>query len=400
MTTYQTASNILVALKRESTVGTAAGASGGTQMRVLASPGLSLKRANIQSAEKRTDMLRSMPRLGGKMVDGSYNAELTVGGATDILAEAIMRSTWSAALTTAASSFTTLTPNSTSTLTAASGSFLTTGIRVGDVVYLTGTATAANNNLNLRVVGVSASVITVAGTPLTVAGPDATGSLVRLKKVINGATPTRYAHTVEQYNTDIDLSEQFLGCRLVGLKLSFKPGAMATVQYTFLGLDRVPLGSGSSPYFTSPALTTGLDLIADDSSIRFNGAEVATFTGFDLDFAIAAKGEPVIGSFVSPDIFDNDLTVTGSITGLRSDFSNLTLYDAETEFDLSILLQEPTGTPKGAFGIYLGRAKIGDVGAPILGDGPLVETRSLLIGPKVAATGYDAGYASFSSSAP
>lgn len=399
MTVFQNSANILVALKRESTVGVAAGATGGTQMRVLSSPGLALKRAQIQSAEKRSDMLKSMARLGGKSVSGSYNAELSIGGATDIMAEAIMRSTWSAALTMTAASMTSFT-TTTSTIVATAGSFLTNGIKVGDVVTLASTATAANNGINLRVVTVTATTITVAGTPLTAAGADATGSLTRLKKVINGATPTRYSHTIEQYYTDIDQSEQFLGCRLTGFKLSFKPGQMATITPTFMGLDRVLLSTAASPYFTSPALTTGLDLIADDSAIRFNGADVTSFTGFDLSFDITAKNEPVIGSFVSPDVFDNDLTVTGSITGIRSDFANLTLFDAETEFDMSILLQEPTGSPKAAFAIYLSRAKIGDVSAPILGDGAMVETRSLLVGPKVADSSHDAGYCSFSSSAP
>jgi hypothetical protein len=400
MTIFQNGSNILVAIKRQSTPGVAAGSSGGTQMRVLASPGLTLKHAQIQSAEKRTDMLRSMPRLGGKSVDGSYNAELTVGGATDILAEAIMRSTWSAALAITSATFTTIT-TTTSTIVAAAGSWLTAGVRVGDVIVISASAQPLNNNINLRVVGVTASTITVAGTPLTVnAVGDGGATVTRLKKVINGATPTRYIHTVEQYNVDIDQSEQFLDCRLVGFKLSFKPGQMATVQYTFMGLDRVILSTAASPYFTTPALTTGLDLIADDSNIRYNGADVTSFTGFDLDFTITAKPEMVIGSFVAPDVFDNDLTVSGTITGLRSDFSSLTMMDAETEFDCSILLQEPSGTPKPCLGLYLSRAKIGDVQAPILGDGAQVETRQLLVGPKVAATGFDAGYCSFSSSAP
>lgn len=399
MTTYQNGSNVLVALKRESSIGTAAGATGGTQMRVLSSPGLVLNRANIQSQEKRTDMLKTLARLGGKSVSGSYNAELTVVGATDILLEAIMRSTWVAKFSKTSADFTSTT-TTTSTIVATSGSWVSMGVKKGDIVVITGAATTANNNINLRVTTVTATTITVAGTPLTLdATPDAGTTITVQKKVINGATPTRYSHTIEQYYTDIDESEQFLGCRLTGVKLSFKPGAMATISYTFMGIDRIALTTGTSPYFTSPTLTTGLDLIADDSVIRMNGATVATFTGFDLDWTIAAKPEPVIGSFTSPDVFDNDLTMTGTITGLRSDFSNLTLYDAETEFDASILLQEPTGTPKAFLNLFLPRVKIGNVSAPILGDGALVETLPLLIGAKVADSTSDAGYCTISSSA-
>ena len=399
--TYQTGANVLVAIRRETSIGVQATATGASQMRVTSSPGLVLNRANIQSQEKRADMLRQMARLGGKSVSGSFNAELTVGGATDMLLEAIMRSTWQAATVTPFASLTTIAIG-TQTLTAAGGDFIagTPAIRVGDVFVLSGTTVPGNNSVNARVISVATQTIMVAPGTFTTLAATATGTITRLKKVVNGATPVRYSHTIEQFNTDIDLTELFLGCRCVGVKLSFRPGQMATAQFTFMGIDRTALSSGASPYFTSPTLTTGLDLVADDSAIRFNGAAVANFTGFDLDFTLAAKGEPVIGSFLSPDIFDNDLTLTGSITALRQDFSNLTLFDAETEFEVSILLQEPTGTPKQALSIYIPRAKIGGVSAPFGSDGAQVETLPLLIAPKTAATGIDAGYAVIASSAP
>jgi hypothetical protein len=175
---------------------------------------------------------------------------------------------------------------------------------------------------------------------------------------------------------------------------------MVTAGFTFMGMDRTALTTATSPWFTAqPATTTGLSLVADDSSILKAGVAVATFTGFDLNFTIAAAGAAVIGSFVSPDIFDNDLSVTGTITGLRSDFSQLTLYDAETEFDVCIVLTEPTTAPKPTFGLYLPRVKIGGLSAPLGGDdGAQVETLTLIVGPKVAATGYDATVASISQS--
>jgi hypothetical protein len=398
MTTFQTGANVLVALHRESTTGVAATATGAVQMRAIQSPGLALNRAQIQSQEKRSDGLRTMGRLGGKDVSGSYNAELTVGGATDMLLEAIMRGAWATATSIGFATMTTVAIGS-NTLTAAGGDWINTqGIRVGDVFYLSSTTVSGNNNTNARVVSVTTLTITTQPGAFTTLAATATGTLTILKKLKNGATPVRYSHTVEQYNQDIDVSELFLGCRAINVKASFKPGAMAQISYSFLGLDRTALATGTSPYFTSPTLTTGLDLIADDSTIRYNGANIATFTGFDLDLTITAKGEPVIGSFVSPDVFDNDMMVSGTITALRSDFSNLTLYDAETEFDVSILLQEPSGTPKAALAFFLPRVKISALSAPFAGDGAMQETLTLMVGPKTAATGYDAGYLTIHSS--
>jgi hypothetical protein len=230
----------------------------------------------------------------------------------------------------------------------------------------------------------------------------ATGTITRLRKVVNGTSPTRMSYTVEQYDGDTDLSELFLGCRVIGLKWSIKPNSMVTVTPSFLGLDRTILTTGTSPWFTSPTLSTSLPLIAEDMAIYQSGTLVSVFTSADLDMTIAAKPEPVIGSLVSPDVFDNDLAMSGTITGLRSDFSNLTSFDAETEFDIQFLFKEPVsaGTPVACLGLYIPRVKLASISAPVGGgDGAKTETKQLMFGPKTAATGYDGTLVSISQSA-
>lgn len=397
--TIQRNSSVLVAIRRETAINVQATATGAIQMRILDSPGMDLKRAQIASAEKRTDLLMSMPRLGYKTVDGSFNTEATVGGHTDLLLEAINRSVWATATAIGFASMTiTLASNA---ITAGSGSFITNGVRTGDIFTISGTSVSADNGLNVRALAVTTSTIVVAtGTYVTLTAA-ATGTLTILKKLTSPASPTRYSHTIEQYDSDIDVSELITGARCVGAKISMKPGQPVTIAYTFLAADRTALATGASPYFTTPSLTTGLALICEDSSLRYNGTVAAQFTGFDLSFDITAAGQPVIGSTTTPDIFDNDLAVTGTITGLRSDFSNLTLLDAETEFALSIKLEEPnTGPPKSCLSFYLPRVKLGAVTAPVGGgDGPKVETLELMVGPKVATSVDDAGVVTIHSSA-
>ena len=397
--TYQTGSNVLVALRAESTTGVAATVTSAEQIRITDSPGLELRRAVIQSQEKRDDGNTSMGRLGGKSVDGSFNLELTVGGALNTMMGAVMRTTWA---TSTAITFVTLTAVTfaTDAVESSAGDFLAEGIKIGDIFTISGSDTAANNSLNSQVIAITSGTLSVPASTFTAAATaDTSGTLTVRRKLAQATQPTRSSYSVEQYDQDTDLSELFLGCRVVGMRLSFRPGAMATATFTMLGMDRTALATGTSPYFTTPTVTTGLGLIADDSSIRYNGAAVADFTGFDLDFQITAAGEPVIGSFVTPDIFDNDLAVSGSITGLRDDFSNLTLYDAETEFEVSILLQEPGSTPKNCLSIFLPRTKLSALSAPVGGgDGAKVETLALMVGPKVSATGYDAGMATISTS--
>ena len=88
-------------------------------------------------------------------------------------------------------------------------------------------------------------------------------------------------------------------------------------------------------------------------------------------------------------MFDNDASVTGQITGLVADFANLTKYDAETEFELAFTLVEPESEPKSFLHFFFPRVKIGDVSKQLQGDGALIHTMPLIIGPKVAASGYD-----------
>lgn len=394
----QTNANILVAARREATIGVQATATGATQVRLVGSTGLTLKRAPIVSAELRPDGLTSMGRLGAKTVDGGYTTELSVGGHIDLFLEALLRSTW---VTATGIGFATMTTVAVATngVVATGGDWVgSQGIRVGDIFTLT-TGVAANANLRNVVTAITSLTITTVTGAFTIAAATATGTLTILKKLKTANPYVRYSHTIEQLDIDNDLSELFLGCRVVGGKLSFKPNS-TMADFTLLGVDHVALATGTSPYFTSPSLTTGLALIADDSAIRKNGVTVATFTGFELNFAIKTRTEAVVGSFVSPDIFDNELDVTGTLTGLRSDFSNLTLYDAETEFEVQILLKEPGSAPQNCFNLYLPRVKISGLAAPVGGgDGAKIETLTLMVGPKVAATGYDGTIATISSSA-
>ena len=398
----QTAGNASVRIKRETVTGEAATAAGADEMRLLDSPGMELTRAQITSGERRGDMIRALGRLGGKQVNGSYNLEATVGGVIDMLLESIQRGTWAAAvaITEATAGLTSIT-TTTNTIVASAGSWLTAGVRVGDVVTLTNHSTAGNNDLRLRVTGVTATVLTLAGTPLTAnAVADSAFTLTILKKLVNPTSPTRYSHTIEQYYEDIDLAELFLGCRLTGLTMSLRPGAPVTITATFVGMDRTVLVEGTSPWFTAPSITTGLALVSDDSAIRLNGADIATLTGFDLNFEIASSADAVIGSFVPPDVFDNELAITGTVTGIRSDFARVTLFDEETEFEISVLLTEPGDDPKPALGLYMPRVKIASLSAPVLGgEGAQIETMGIMVGPAVAAADTDASAVNFFSSA-
>jgi hypothetical protein len=255
----------------------------------------------------------------------------------------------------------------------------------------------------LRVASVTALTMTIAGTPgpLAVQAVARAVTLTRLKKVVTPAVPIYHSYTVEQNDEDIDEAELFLGTRLTGLSMSMRPNSMVTCAWTYQGLDRQTLLPAASPYFTSPNEQLEDSVVADDSWIRYKGADILSLTGFDLNLPMGAGLQPTIGSVVSPDVFMGDVAPAGTITAIRDSLQALRDFDAETEFEMQFLFTIPGLDPKACIGIYIPRAKIFDVDAPFLGgDAAKTETREIGIATHAGDTDNEAIAYAFFSSAP
>jgi hypothetical protein len=396
--TYQTGRNILVAYKVETTFNTPPSAGSGFRFRPNASSGLKLARAMIQPGEIRSDGQTSMARLGSKSVSGGYVGDLSVG-TFDTLLEAVLRGTWVAAVAITQATMTSITTG-VNTIVAAAGSWITQGVRVGDVVRLTGHSTAANNSKNLRVTGVTALTITVAETLVVDAVADTTFTLTVSKKLSQPAVPVRRSFTFEEYDQDVDLTEQVTGARISSVKITGGADGMCTIEFGIVGADLIPLATGASPFFTSPTLTTSIALTLADATLRYAGADILTLTSFEVTLDLRAATQPVIGSLVTPDVFDNPAQVSGSITGIRSDFTNLTRFSSETELELQVLMVEPESEPKDFISLFLPRIKLTSVDKGFGSDGALLETMPFTVGPKEGTTGYDSSMLTFTTSAP
>ncbi len=401
----QSAANVIVAMLAEATPGTPATPVGSAErIRLTGGSGLKKTKAIARSNEKRADGTQQKGRHSTVSVAGAHEMELTSGGAIDDMIEAIMRATWAATDSDGFVAVFTSIALSSNVLTATGGSFVTAGYRVGQVVYFTAMEDSENDNVNCMVRAVTASTLTVApanGVALTDNAADTGGTIHRLGNIITAAAPTKRHFTVDQYDQDIDQTEQFVGCVLVGLRLVIAPGQPVTVTATWMGFDSNELAGGASPYFTSPALSTGLAMVGDEITLDYNGAVATTFTSLTIDLIINGAPQGVLGSVVTPDVFTNDFRIEGSASIIRSDFAELTLFDAETEFDLGVLLENrATAAPYDCVGIWLPVVTIDDVATPVGGgDGPKIQTLTLGIGTAVAVTGLEATPAVISSSA-
>lgn len=391
MTTYQTGRGIAVNYYVESVFNTPPGAGTSNRFRANASGGLKLARALINPNEIRVDGMTSMGRLGSKSIAGSYSADASVG-TFDPLLEAALRGTWTAAvaITEATAGLTSITTG-TSTIVAAAGSWLTAGVRVGDVVRLTGHSTAANNSRNLRVTGVSALTLTVAETLVADAVADTAFTLTIARKLVMPAVPVRRSFTFEQYGVDTDLTEQFTGCRVSSLRVTGQPDGMCILEFGIVGADLNPLATGASPYYTSPTVTSTIALTLADATIRLGGADIAVLTSFEYMHDLRAATLPVIGSTLTPDVFENPAQGSGSVSGVRSDFTNLNRFKNETELELHVLMVEPESEPKDFISLFLPQIKLTGTDTGFGGDGALIETMPFIVGPKdgASATGYN-----------
>lgn len=400
---YQTARQIEVVYKVEETFGTAPAATGADGFRANTG-GLNLTKDPIQSNENRRDGQTTRGRHGSRNVSGNYTGDLSVGTFDDLI-EALFWGTFDSAVSiddeTAAMSSATIAIAS-NVVTSSAGSFITAGLRVGDVIRSTEGFHADDLNANIRIVGLTATTITCLradGEDLTdVAGPVSAYTITRAKKVIQSTT--RRSFTFEERESDIDGSELFTGCRIGSMALEMQPNGMATVNFGIVGQNMTTKTGAESPFFTTPTYTTTQGLTAVEAKIMLGSTEIVDLTGVTLNFDRRAAGNPVVGSVVTPDVFDNTLQITGSISGLRQDLTRTAAFLAETDLSLHLLFAENTAEPAAFISLFIPYLSLASSSKSELGqDGPRTQTLDLMIGKDERGGAYEAAMAVYQTSA-
>lgn len=382
----QTGRNISIAFKAQPTLGVPATGAGASVFRYSGGSGLNLRKNKIRSSESRSDGQSTLGRHGHRSVEGGYNAPLSLG-TFDALLEAIVRGTFDAPLSITNTQMTSITTTA-NTIVAAGGSWITQGLRIGDVIRLTGHAQAANNGKNLRIVGLTATVITVAETLVADATADSTFTITRPKKVINPAIPVRRLFTFEERYEDLDSSELFPDVRVSSLRIRMPAEGEVSLEFGLVGRDMQVLEGAASPNFTSPTPTASLGLVAADASIRLGSQVITTITALDFALNLNATTQPVIGSMLSRDVYDGNLQpITGTFSAIRDDMEMLKKYLNEEQLALHLLLVEPESEPKDFISVVLPLLTL-DGNTKNLGqDGPLIQSIPFEAGKQTNAGG-------------
>lgn len=350
-----------VAYKVEATYGVQPSAASAQALRRVTSS-LDLTKDTYQSNEIRPDFQMADFRHGIRKVAGSVNGELSAKTYADFIAAALKKDFAVTTPTTGAS----ITIGGTSgayTLTRAAGSWLTDGVKVGDVGRLTaGSFNAANSNKNLMVTAVTALVLTVLvlnASILVTEGPiaSATFAVTGKKSLIPQTGHTDKSFSIEHWYPDVPTSEVFTGCKVSKVSFGLPPTGMATCNIDFMGKDAV---TQVGQYFTAPtALTTTGTMAAVNGVLRVGGVTVANVTGLTIDVAAAQSGEPTIGSNTVAFQAAGRVIVTGQITAT---FENTAMRDAfynETEIALYAAFTADNSAVSDFIGFSLPRLKVG-----------------------------------------
>lgn len=347
--------------KAEATYNTAPGATGAQLLRRVEST-IGIEKETYQSAELRTDYQISDFRHGTRKTSGSIKGELSPRTYSDFIAAALRRDF--AAVTAIASASITIAGSGPYTITRAAGSFLTDGVKAGDVIRLSVGSFNANNLLkNIYVVSLTATVLTVIvpnGSTLTAEGPIATSTVTVVgKKTFTPATGhTDKSFAIEHWFSDAVLSELYTGCKIATLDLALPPSGMSTIDVGLMGSGGIT--TAGAAYYTSPtaATTTGI-AAAVNGVLYIAGSAVATCTGLSLKVDGGYSGDPVVGSNIMPAIFAGRVNVTGQFSAY---FDAATYRDAflnESELAISVVLTSDNAANADFLAINVPRIKLG-----------------------------------------
>lgn len=249
----------------------------------------------------------------------------------------LLRKVFTSGAVSASTSITVGVSGSTYTLTRATGSYLTDGFKIGDVVQNTAGSfvNPVNLNNNFLITGLTATVLTFitlnSSVPIA-EGPIATStvSVIGKKTFAANTSQTDTLFTIEEWYPDIAQSELFPDMRMSQLDIGLPASGNATVKISAMGLG--VRTAGTAQVLTTPtAATTTNVLTSVRGALVVNGTQVVTVTGVTITIKATLTAEgPIVGSNYSPDMSRGLIEVSGQFTGLFDTAVLKTLFDNET----------------------------------------------------------------------
>lgn len=331
--------------KKQSALGTASTGSGGTELRRVTSI-FTAPVDTFESNEIQTHHMSTGVSIGLHRATGAINGELSSGTYDELIASLLEKDMTTGVNSTAL----TLTYGGTAgawTVARGTGSFLTDGFKIGDVIRASGGSVSANNSRNFLITAVVALTITfIAIDAATVtAGSSTTTTLtVTGKKSYTPVTShTKDYYTFEEWYSDISKSETFVDCRIGQVDFNLPATGNATVAINAVGLSRT---TGTSQVLTTPTASTSAIMNATNGIILINGTRQTVATSINFTVSNGAENAgAVIGSDYGQDVTTGRIRVSGTFTAQFDSTTIRDLYANETATSINVVLTaDNTGT--------------------------------------------------------
>lgn len=349
-----------LAYKKQGSKGTAASGSGGQLLRRETAT-FNTQKATYSANEITSHQQHTGDKHGIKTINGSLSGVLSAATYTNLIGSILRKDP---AATSAISSLSlTIAGAGPYTVTRASGDFLTGGIKIGDVVRLTGVGLAAGNvGKNLLVTGVTATILTVLvvnESSLTAEGPIAscTVTVTGKKTWAPDSSHTNDYYTVEEFFSDITRSHLYSDVQFGQADIGLPGTGNATIGLNAVGISDGPTGS---QVLTTPTVETSSEILAAaNGMILVNGTRQTAVTGLSLSInGNVAAGEATIGSNTISDLVKGTIMVSGSFTAIFQSDTLSAFFDAETAHSIIAVVTENDDADADFVTIVLPRCKI------------------------------------------
>jgi hypothetical protein len=179
-----------------------------------------------------------------------------------------------------------------------------------------------------------------------------------------GTTPKFFS--IEDYAADIDQSRVFTGCSVSSMAISLAPNQMVTTTFSMVGKDMVISGTEKTQDASSGAAP--FDAYSGDIAIGNVGGSSAVAIVTSLDFTLNNSYAPtfVIGDDSAPSLEYGRAEVEGTLTAYFEDASLINRFLNETETEIEVSVDDPTGGNSYTFLFPKVKINSADVGV----DGP------------------------------
>ena len=354
--------NKTIAYKVQSGLGTAASGSGGQLIR-RETASFNVTKDTYSSNEIVSHQQHTGDTHGVRSTVATINGLLSGLTYQDFLGS-LCRKAW-AATSSIGSLSVTIAGSNPYTITDAGATFLTSGIKIGDVVRLAGgSLNSANVGTNLLVTAVTETVVTViplgsSGT-MTAEGPIASVTMsVPGKKVwVPTSSHTNEYYTIEENWTDLTRYHIHQDIQIGTAEVNMPATGNVGINFNLVGLGyRTKSGTQT---LTSPSAETTSNVVSSVSGkVLVGGTAYATVTQARvlIDGQIAA-GEAVIGSNYRPDTQRGRIKVSGSFTALYDGDTLGAIFDNETATSLVLVLADDNTTTADFVTLVMSKVKL------------------------------------------